>query len=65
MAAATIQGITKFVRLSLQILVTCISAWLAVDGHVTAGAIIAASILASRALAPFEAAIASGHPNLI
>lgn len=57
--AAVIQGWTKFVRLSLQVLVTCISAWLAVDGYVTSGAIIAASILASRALAPFEAAIAS------
>lgn len=57
--AAVIQGGTKFLRLSLQILVTCASAWLAVYGHVTTGAIIAASILASRALAPFEAAIAS------
>ncbi len=57
--ASVIQGGTKFVRLSLQVLVTCISAWLAVDGYVTSGAIIAASILSSRALAPFEAAIAS------
>lgn len=57
--ASIIQGITKFIRLSLQVLVTAISAWLAVEGHVTSGAIIAASILASRALAPFEAAISS------
>jgi PrtD family type I secretion system ABC transporter len=57
--AAVIQGGTKFLRLSLQILVTCAAAWLAIYGHVTIGAIIAASILASRALAPFEAAIAS------
>lgn len=57
--SAVIQGGTKFLRLSLQILVTCASAWLAVDGQVTSGAIIAASILSSRALAPFEAAIAS------
>ncbi len=57
--AAVIQGGTKFLRLSLQIFVTCASAWLAIYGHVTTGAIIAASILASRALAPFEAAIAS------
>lgn len=55
--SAVIQGGTKFVRLSLQVLVTCIAAWLAIDGYVTSGAIIAASILASRALAPFEAAI--------
>lgn len=57
--SAVVQGGTKFVRLSLQVLVTCASAWLAIEGHVTTGAIIAASILASRALAPFEASIAS------
>lgn len=57
--SATIQGITKFVRLSLQILVTALSAWLALHNSVTIGAIIASSILASRALSPFEAAIAS------
>lgn len=57
--SALIQGVTKFVRLTLQILVTCVSAWLAIHGQVTIGAIIAASILASRALAPFEAAIGS------
>ncbi len=57
--AALIQGLTKFVRLSLQIMVTGLSAWLAIQGDVTTGAIIAASILASRALAPFESAIAS------
>lgn len=57
--SSVIQGGTKFIRLALQVMVTCVSAWLAIYGHVTVGAIIAASILASRALAPFEAAIAS------
>ncbi len=57
--AAGVQGVTKFVRLSLQILVTCLSAWLAVYGYVTAGAIVASAILSSRALAPFEVAISS------
>lgn len=57
--SAVIQGLTKFVRLSLQVLVTGISAWLAVQGDITIGAIIASAILASRALSPFEAAIAS------
>lgn len=57
--AMMLQGITKFVRLSLQILVTALSAWLALQNLVTFGAIVAASILASRALAPFESAIAS------
>lgn len=56
---AVIQGVTKFLRLSLQILVTAVSAWLALHNQVTMGAIIAASILSSRAFGPFEAAIAS------
>lgn len=55
--SSAIQGITKFVRLTLQILVTGVAAWLAIEGQVTTGAIVAASILASRALAPFEVAI--------
>lgn len=55
--SSVVQGITKCARLSLQILVTGASAWLALKGEVTIGTIIAASILASRALAPFEAAI--------
>ena len=57
--AALIQGFTKFARLSLQVLVTGIAAWLSIDGAVTIGAIVASSILASRALAPFEVAIGS------
>jgi PrtD family type I secretion system ABC transporter len=57
--SSLIQGATKFARLSLQVLVTALSAWLALKGDVTVGAIIAASILASRALAPFESAIGS------
>lgn len=55
--AALLQGITKFLRLSLQVLVTTLSAWLALQNEVTFGAIIASSILASRALAPLEAII--------
>lgn len=57
--SAIIQGFTKFVRLSLQVLVTCLAAYLAIKGEVTIGAIIASSILSSRALAPFEAALTS------
>ncbi|KJV69081.1 type I secretion system permease/ATPase [Candidatus Neoehrlichia procyonis] len=52
-----IMGITKFTRSILQISVIGIGALLAVNGHKTAGGIIAASILMGRALAPFEAAI--------
>ena len=57
--SSVIQGITKFIRLSLQVLVTCVAAWFALAGDITIGAIIAASILASRALAPFEITIGS------
>ncbi|QXK91775.1 type I secretion system permease/ATPase [Neoehrlichia mikurensis] len=52
-----IMGITKFTRAILQISVIGVGALLAVNGHKTAGGIIAASILMGRALAPFEAAI--------
>lgn len=49
---------SKIVRLLLQSAVLGLGAYLAVRGEVTAGAIIAASITTSRALAPIELAIA-------
>lgn len=54
-----LQGSTRFLRLSLQILVTALAAWLALQNAITFGGIIASTILASRALAPFEAVITS------
>ncbi|MEN2979050.1 type I secretion system permease/ATPase [Tistrella bauzanensis] len=45
---------TKGVRLSLQILVLAIGAWLAIEREVTPGAMFAGSILIGRALAPIE-----------
>lgn len=54
-----LQGSTRFLRLSLQILVTALAAWLALQNAITFGGIIASSILANRALAPFEAVITS------
>ncbi len=52
-----IYGISKFARLAIQIIILAIGTSLAIVHTVTPGAIIACSILASRALAPFEAAI--------
>lgn len=50
-------GISKFLRLCTQIAILAWGAWLALEGHLTGGMIIAASIVASRALAPLEGTI--------
>ncbi|QNK31133.1 type I secretion system permease/ATPase [Serratia sp. JUb9] len=55
--AATVTSITKFVRLSLQSLVLGLGGWLAIDGHITPGMMIAGSILMGRTLAPIEQVI--------
>jgi len=52
-----IQAITRFLRLSLQVAITGWGAYLALHNQITSGSIIAASILAGRALQPFDAAI--------
>lgn len=59
--AVVVESFSRYVRLVLQILVTGWSAYLALQGEITPGAIIASSILASRALAPFESAINAGR----
>lgn len=55
--ASRISSITKFVRLSLQSLVLGLGGWLAIDGHITPGMMIAGSILMGRILAPIEQVI--------
>lgn len=50
---------TKFFRMTLQILVTGLGAYLVLQQEMSVGAIIACSSLSGRALAPFEGAINS------
>jgi len=50
-------GFTKSFRLFVQVLLMGIAAFLVVSGQMTAGGIIAVSMLISRALSPFEQAI--------
>jgi PrtD family type I secretion system ABC transporter len=52
-------GATKFVRLFLQSLALAAGAWLAVKHQISAGSIIAASVLMTRALQPIEQVVAS------
>jgi ATP-binding cassette subfamily C exporter for protease/lipase len=52
--AAVVGGLTKFVRLSMQSLALGYGALLVLEGKMTGGGMIAASILVSRALAPVE-----------
>lgn len=52
-------AMTKFLRLFLQSIALGIGAWLAVDHQISAGAIIAASVLMSRTLQPVEQVVGS------
>lgn len=56
---ATLAGMSKFFRMTVQLAVIAIGAILVVDGQVTGGTLIAASILLGRALAPVDQAIGS------
>jgi PrtD family type I secretion system ABC transporter len=55
--AGLLVACTKFVRLYLQVLLLGIGAYLAMQQHITPGAMIAAAILLGRALAPVELAV--------
>ncbi len=52
--AGLLTGVTKFVRISMQSLVLGFGALLVLEGKMTSGMMIAASILVGRALAPVE-----------
>ncbi len=55
--AGTVMAASRFVRLSLQVGMLGLAAWLVIGGALTPGAMIAASIILARALAPVEQAI--------
>src|SRR5919201_1997994 len=57
-------SLTRFARQFIQLAMLGIGAWLVVDEHVTAGIMIAGTILLSRALAPVETLVA-GWRNLV
>lgn len=51
-------SLSRVLRMILQIAIIGVGGWLAINGELTVGAMIGASILTGRALAPFENAIA-------
>lgn len=55
---AVISAVSRFLRLVLQVAMFGIGAYLAINHEITAGALVAASILVGRALAPVEMAVA-------
>ncbi|KRR22835.1 ABC transporter ATP-binding protein, partial [Bradyrhizobium lablabi] len=57
-------GLSKFLRLCTQIAILGWGAWLALETQITSGMVIAASIVASRALAPLEGTI-EGWRNFV
>jgi PrtD family type I secretion system ABC transporter len=52
-------ALVKFVRMFMQSLALGVGAWLAINGQISVGAIIAASVLLSRALQPIEQLVAN------
>lgn len=52
-------NVSRFVRLSLQVLILGAGAWLVLEGRITSGGMIAASIILSRALSPVERSISA------
>lgn len=62
--SGTVVGVSRFVRFALQIFVLALGAHLALNREMTGGAMIAASIIMARALAPIEGMIAGWRGTL-
>jgi ABC-type protease/lipase transport system fused ATPase/permease subunit len=61
---ATFAGLTKFTRQFIQMAMLGMGAWLVIEQHLSAGVMIACTIILGRALAPVEALVA-GWRNLV
>lgn len=61
---ATVLGISRVVRLALQVLILGTGAYFVLEGQLTGGAMIAASIILARALSPVERSISAWHKLL-
>lgn len=57
-------GISRFVRQAQQSMVLALGAWLVIGGDLSAGAMIAASVLMTRALAPVDALVGVWRPAI-
>lgn len=55
--ASRVGGLSRYTRMAAQSLVLGLGAWLSIDGDITPGGMIAASILLGRGLAPIEQAM--------
>ena len=59
--SAVISNSTRTFRMALQAILTGFGAWFVIDGQMSAGGIIAVSILSGKALSPFDTAVSIYH----